>query len=53
MWSRAKFGTLLASIYETYLVFERNAGTPSVQIMAADQSPSPTQQKMMDLVSAW
>ena len=40
MWSRAKLGTLLASIYETYLVFERNAGTPSVYIMAADQSPS-------------
>jgi KDO2-lipid IV(A) lauroyltransferase len=40
MWSRAKFGTLLASIYETYLVFERNAGTPSVYIMVADQSPS-------------
>lgn len=39
-WSRVKFGTTLASIYETYLVFERNAQTPSVYIMAADQSPS-------------
>ncbi|MEI7491812.1 MAG: lysophospholipid acyltransferase family protein [Bacteroidota bacterium] len=39
-WSRVKFGTTLASIYETFLVFERNAQTPSVYIMAADQSPS-------------
>lgn len=39
-WSRARFGTTLASIYETYQVFERNAGTASVYIMAADQSPA-------------
>ncbi len=39
-WSRAKFGTTLASIYETYQVFETNANTPSVYIMAADQSPA-------------
>ncbi|MCX6287764.1 MAG: lysophospholipid acyltransferase family protein [Bacteroidetes bacterium] len=39
-WSRAKFGTTLASIYETFLIFERNAQTPSVYIMAADQSPA-------------
>ena len=39
-WSRAKFGTTLASIYETSLVFENNAPIPSVYIMAADQSPS-------------
>ena len=39
-WSRVKFGTTLASIYETFLIFERNAQTPSVYIMAADQSPS-------------
>jgi len=39
-WSRAKFGTTLASIYETYQVFENNAKTPSVYIMAADQSPT-------------
>ena len=39
-WSRARFGTNLASIYETSLVFERNAGIPSVYIMAADQSPA-------------
>jgi len=38
--SRRKFGTTLASIYETALVFERNASIPSVYIMAADQSPS-------------
>ena len=39
-WSRSKFGTTLASIYETSLVFERNSQIPSVYIMAADQSPS-------------
>jgi len=39
-WSRVKFGTTLASIYETFQVFERNAVKPSVYIMAADQSPS-------------
>jgi KDO2-lipid IV(A) lauroyltransferase len=39
-WSRAKFGTTLASIYETRQVFENNAKTPSVYIMAADQSPA-------------
>lgn len=38
--SRRKFGTTLASIYETALVFERNARVPSVYIMASDQSPS-------------
>jgi Kdo2-lipid IVA lauroyltransferase/acyltransferase len=38
--SRSKFGTTLASIYKTGLVFERNSGIPSVYIMAADQSPS-------------
>ena len=38
--SRRKFGTTLASIYETALVFERNAPIASVYIMAADQSPS-------------
>ena len=39
-WSRAKFRTTLASIYETSLVFEHHANTPSVYIMASDQSPS-------------
>ncbi len=39
-WSRSKFGTTLASIYKTGFLFERNAGKPSVYIMAADQSPS-------------
>ena len=39
-WSRAKFGTTLASIFETYAIFEQNANIPSAYIMAADQSPS-------------
>lgn len=38
--SRSKFGTQLASIYKTGFVFERNSKTPSVYIMAADQSPT-------------
>jgi KDO2-lipid IV(A) lauroyltransferase len=38
--SRAKFGTTLVSIGETSEVFRRNASTPSVYVMAADQSPS-------------
>ncbi|MEI6749324.1 MAG: lysophospholipid acyltransferase family protein [Bacteroidales bacterium] len=38
--SRSKYGTTLASIYKTPFFFERNAGTPSVYIMAADQSPT-------------
>lgn len=39
-WSRSKFGTTLASIYKTGLLFERNANKPSIYIMAADQSPT-------------
>jgi len=39
-WSRVKFGTTLASIYETFNVFESNAAIPSVYVMAADQSPT-------------
>ncbi|MBK7174771.1 MAG: lysophospholipid acyltransferase family protein [Bacteroidales bacterium] len=39
-WSRSKFGTSLASIYKTGALFEKNAGSPSIYIMAADQSPT-------------
>lgn len=37
--SRSKFGTTLASIYQTPAVFKQNEGKASVYIMAADQSP--------------
>lgn len=39
-WNRSKFGTTLSSIYKTGFLFENTSGTPSVYIMAADQSPS-------------
>lgn len=38
--SRSKFGTHLASIYETYKTFEENQGQAVIYLMAADQSPS-------------
>jgi Kdo2-lipid IVA lauroyltransferase/acyltransferase len=38
--SRSKFGTTLASIYTTALIFRAQAGTPSIFVLAADQSPS-------------
>ncbi len=39
-WSRSKFGTKLVSIYETSKVFDDHKNTPTVYLMAADQSPS-------------
>lgn len=36
-WSRARFGTTLASIKETSLTFERFKNTPTIFLMAADQ----------------
>ena len=39
-WSRARYGTTLASIKETSLNFERFKDCPSIFLMAADQSPS-------------
>ena len=39
-WSRARFGTALASIYETSNTFKQREGVPTAYIMAADQSPS-------------
>jgi Kdo2-lipid IVA lauroyltransferase/acyltransferase len=41
---RAKFNTRLASIKETASTFEELASTPACYIMAADQSPSNTQE---------
>jgi Kdo2-lipid IVA lauroyltransferase/acyltransferase len=39
-WSRSRFGTTLASIKETSLSFERQKGTPTLFLMAADQRPT-------------
>lgn len=39
-WSRSRFGTTLASIYETSMTFEKFKGTPCIYLMAADQSPA-------------
>ncbi len=39
-WSRSRFGTTLAPIYETSNTFEKFKGTPSIYLMAADQSPA-------------
>ena len=39
-WTRARFGTYLASIYKTAAVFERFSPGNSLFILAADQSPS-------------
>lgn len=39
-WSRSKFGTSLVSIYITALAFERKSATPTIYVMAADQSPT-------------
>jgi len=36
-WSRARFGTTLASIKETALTFEKYKGTPTIYLMASDQ----------------
>ena len=41
--SRSRFGTTLASIKETGASFERQKGTPTLFLMAADQSPSKVQ----------
>lgn len=38
--NRSRTGTHLASIYKTAATFERNKNTPTIYIMAADQSPS-------------
>lgn len=38
-WNRSRFGTTLASIYETSKTFEYYKETPSVFLMVADQSP--------------
>ena len=39
-WSRSRTGTELASIYKTTRTFQENKTTPSLYLMAADQSPS-------------
>jgi KDO2-lipid IV(A) lauroyltransferase len=41
--TRSRFGTTLASIKETGASFERQKGTPTLFLMAADQSPSKIQ----------
>jgi len=38
--SRFRFGTTLASIYETSLTFDKYRNIPTIYLMAADQSPS-------------
>ncbi len=43
-YTRSKSGTILASIKETSLSFERQKGTPTVFLMAADQNPSKVSQ---------
>lgn len=37
--SRARFGTILASITKTYFTFEKNKVEPTAYIMVADQNP--------------
>lgn len=39
-WSRSRFGTILASIRETTLTFERYKDTRTIFLMASDQSPA-------------
>ena len=39
-WSRSRYGTTLASIFETSATFEKYRGIPTIFLMAADQSPS-------------
>ena len=39
-WSRSRYGTTLASIFETSSAFENNKNKPTIFLMAADQSPS-------------
>jgi len=39
-WTRARFGSRLASIYETALVFREYSSGNSIFILAADQNPS-------------
>jgi len=39
-WSRSRFGTSLASIYETSKTFEKYQSTKTIYVMAADQSPA-------------
>ena len=39
-WSRSRFGTSLASIYETSKTFEKYQSTKTIFVMAADQSPA-------------
>ena len=41
--SRSRSGTSLTSIYKTSQTFSERAGTPTLYIMAADQSPSKRQ----------
>ncbi len=38
-WSRSRFGTVLASIYDTSKTFDENEGRPFLYLMAADQNP--------------
>lgn len=40
LWSRSRFGTTLAPIKETTLTFEKYKNTPTIFLMAADQSVS-------------
>lgn len=39
-WSRSRFGTKLASIYQTAKTFEQCEGKKTIFLMAADQSPT-------------
>jgi KDO2-lipid IV(A) lauroyltransferase len=39
-WSRSRYGTTLAPIYETTKTFENFKNTPTIYLMAADQSPA-------------
>jgi len=39
-WSRSRYGTTLAPIYETTKTFENFKNTPTIFLMAADQSPA-------------
>lgn len=41
-WSRSRYGTTLAPIYETSKTFENFKNTPAIFLMAADQSPAKT-----------
>ncbi|HAF28765.1 MAG TPA: hypothetical protein DCG75_06925 [Bacteroidales bacterium] len=44
-WSRSRYGTILAPINKTALIFKNLKDTPSVFLMAADQSPSRSQKE--------